>query len=376
MSVEAITWALRQPVKQSSTKFVLVVLANCASAANSLAYPSVAYLSEATGQNRKTIIVNLQRLQADGFIEDTGERRGTTRQVVVYRLRIEVQRDGDLLTERHYCYRCEEIESGRFYIGVRTCLGEPSSDAGYVGSGRWVQSCKANGFTPTKAVLAVFTSRLAAEEAERSLIAAAIDDPLCMNRVIPPKRTENGIVSNGTENGIVETVPVSAVKSPETGAKGSLKGDTEPLGTVSNRQKKALVAVDVSAWPSQPSPKVLTEWLAHRAKKRAPVTETVIESFGEEIAKCMAVDLSLNADHCLKKCMARNWQGFEAEWLLRDLPRAQMQSNQSAPAPTSKVGQGIAALENLKRGNRMAAGRDRDGAAETTPALAGPGTRC
>jgi hypothetical protein len=87
VSVEAITWALRQPVEASSAKFVLVVLANCASADGALAFPSVAYLAESTGQDRKTVVTNLKRLVEWGLIEDTGERSGRTKQVVVYRLK-------------------------------------------------------------------------------------------------------------------------------------------------------------------------------------------------------------------------------------------------------------------------------------------------
>lgn len=86
MSVEAITWALRQPIKHSSAKFVLVVLANCASADRAIAWPSVAYLTESTGQDRKTVMANLQRLQEWGLIEDTGRRFGSTKQIVVYKL--------------------------------------------------------------------------------------------------------------------------------------------------------------------------------------------------------------------------------------------------------------------------------------------------
>lgn len=86
MSVEAITWALRQPIQHSSAKFVLVVLANCAGADTALAWPSVAYLSAATGQDRKTVMANLQRLQEWGLIDDTGKRAGTTKQIIIYRL--------------------------------------------------------------------------------------------------------------------------------------------------------------------------------------------------------------------------------------------------------------------------------------------------
>ncbi len=86
MSVEAITWALRQDIPRSSAKFVLVVLANCASGDTFVAWPSAAYLSDATSQDRKTVLANLKKLAASGFIEDTGKRKGVTRQVPVYRL--------------------------------------------------------------------------------------------------------------------------------------------------------------------------------------------------------------------------------------------------------------------------------------------------
>lgn len=87
MSVEAISWALQQDVKQSSAKFVLVALANCANGTEFLAWPSVAYLVDATSQDRKTVTANLNRLKEAGYIEDTGERRGNTKQVIVYRLK-------------------------------------------------------------------------------------------------------------------------------------------------------------------------------------------------------------------------------------------------------------------------------------------------
>lgn len=86
MSVEAISWALDQPIKHSTAKFVLVVLANCAHGETMTAYPSTGYLVDATGQDRKTVLSNLRRLMDLGLIADTGERRGATKQVVVYQL--------------------------------------------------------------------------------------------------------------------------------------------------------------------------------------------------------------------------------------------------------------------------------------------------
>jgi len=88
LSVEAITWALSQPVPQSSTKFVLVVLANHANA-DHVCWPSMKYVCESTGQDRKTVLTNIHRLKQLGLIEDTSNRSGQTKQIIVYRLCVE-----------------------------------------------------------------------------------------------------------------------------------------------------------------------------------------------------------------------------------------------------------------------------------------------
>lgn len=89
MSVEAITWAMRQRVGQSSTKLVLIALANCADPRSYECFPSVGYLCEVTEQNRKTVIDNIKRLCDAGLIEDTGIRKGKTATVKQYRLNVE-----------------------------------------------------------------------------------------------------------------------------------------------------------------------------------------------------------------------------------------------------------------------------------------------
>jgi DNA-binding transcriptional regulator YhcF (GntR family) len=86
VSVEAITWALAQPVRHSSAKFVLVVMANRADG-DMICWPSMADVSAQTAQDRKTVQENIRRLREAGFIEDTGERKGSTKQVIVYRLK-------------------------------------------------------------------------------------------------------------------------------------------------------------------------------------------------------------------------------------------------------------------------------------------------
>lgn len=86
MSVEAITWALNLKVERSSAKFVLVAMANCANN-DMTCWPSVQYLSDATCQDRKTVLENIKRLKDAGLIMDTQLRKGHTGQVIVYQLK-------------------------------------------------------------------------------------------------------------------------------------------------------------------------------------------------------------------------------------------------------------------------------------------------
>lgn len=89
MSFDAIRWALAQQVDRSSAKFVLVAMADCVNADDEppmVCWPSYRHLTERTGQDVKTVEAGLRRLREAGFIEDTGDRRGGTGQVVVYRL--------------------------------------------------------------------------------------------------------------------------------------------------------------------------------------------------------------------------------------------------------------------------------------------------
>ncbi|XEG88456.1 conserved phage C-terminal domain-containing protein [Edwardsiella tarda] len=85
MSIDAMRWA--KPIKtgRSSSKAVLTWLADMCGA-DLCAYPSIAALADATELNVKTVQSSLKYLVALGLIVDTGERRGATRQVIVYRL--------------------------------------------------------------------------------------------------------------------------------------------------------------------------------------------------------------------------------------------------------------------------------------------------
>lgn len=84
MSSEALAWAFKVNVKPSAVKFTLIALCECANYKTGKIFPSIEHLTEITGQDRKTIIANIAKLEAAGLIRDTGERGGRTKQIKVY----------------------------------------------------------------------------------------------------------------------------------------------------------------------------------------------------------------------------------------------------------------------------------------------------
>ena len=92
MSLDASIWAwkVRQKQKKGGSikplkRLVLLSLADRASE-DHCAYPSMARLVEDTEMDRKTVLKIIDELVEDGLIQDTGERKGRTKQVKVYRL--------------------------------------------------------------------------------------------------------------------------------------------------------------------------------------------------------------------------------------------------------------------------------------------------
>lgn len=79
-------WAWNQKTGNASAKLVLLALAGMADARN-CACPTIEQLTHETELNRKTVYAALDRLKSSGLIVDTGERRGLSIRVVVYRLK-------------------------------------------------------------------------------------------------------------------------------------------------------------------------------------------------------------------------------------------------------------------------------------------------
>lgn len=84
VSSDGLSWAWKQPVPMASAKFVLIALAD--QMTTDLAFMAVSTIAKRTGLDRKTVMTSIARLAEWGFIEDTGEKRGRTGSVPVYRV--------------------------------------------------------------------------------------------------------------------------------------------------------------------------------------------------------------------------------------------------------------------------------------------------
>ncbi len=225
MSWETQSWAAKQRPGSASAKLVLLGLASCADA-NHCAHPSIQWLCDFSDLNRKTVISALQRLEDGMFplIEDTGQRRGRTCQVKVYRLAVN-EHGREPGAQTHYVYRLVHPDTGQYYIGVRSFIGDPVTDS-YSGSGNWPVAMKNAGVKLDKIVLAVKATRDEADIAEAMAIKKSIGDPLCMN--IEYKDTEKGVpkaaLLDSPESGTVQDG-----KSSGFTPKQSQKRDTEPF---------------------------------------------------------------------------------------------------------------------------------------------------
>lgn len=153
-------------------------------------------------------------------------------------------------------------------------------------------------------------------------------------------------VTNGAETGdtgVTQTTIDPSVEPPKAKKRASAP-------------KSQPADLDFSSWPAQPSPQVLSDWLQLRRQRRAPVTPTVLESFGAELR--LAAALGFTVDDCLRKCCNRNWQGFEASWLDRELLNTNRQSGANhairRESPAERV------LRNAIDGERADAARRPD----------------
>lgn len=282
MSNEAINWAFAQRLK-SSQKFLLVAMANIADSRGAC-WPSYKYLSEATGQDIKTIEANLRKLREFGYILDTNQRKGPTGRVVVYQL--------------------NTPENG----GIKDENNEVSSDANTPKNGAITPVV----IPPNLEVLEpVIPPNFPTNPPEIGGIA---------EKLIPPNFPGN------TPKFPVKYPQISHVIPPNLGDGYQKKP---------NRTLREPKVDDIAACMDllqDVQPDVLKDWQALRKQKKARISRTAVQQICREAEKA-----GLTLNEALTLCCARGWAGFDASW-------ASVKTvSKTTPSVLGKTGQATAA---------------------------------
>lgn len=111
----------------AAEKLVALAYADRHNEETGCAYPSLAWLCEFSSLNRKTVIAAVMRLEAAGFLTDTGERRGETRQIKVYRLHLETVPKSEPSQKRNSTEKVAKQSQKRDTDTVRTSSSKKAS---------------------------------------------------------------------------------------------------------------------------------------------------------------------------------------------------------------------------------------------------------
>lgn len=91
--------------------------------------------------------------------------------------------------KKHYVYMISHPETGKFYIGMRSCGCEISADP-YLGSGAWTKLMQSLGAKLQKEVLHIAPSREAASQYEQDLLRKNDGNKNCVNGSLPSSLTK------------------------------------------------------------------------------------------------------------------------------------------------------------------------------------------
>lgn len=253
------TWALeQQAVTDASARHVLLCLANYADKDGRAAFPSAVTLSRDTGLSERTVRSKLDLLEAQGAIV-----KGNQAIAAAYIERAD---------RRPVCYNL-----------VLTLADKPGAvtaprddERGANGAATGCNPC-GNGVQSTH---------------ERG--AATAGNPSFNPSFNPSVNPKNYADPPGTAD-LFSKPPADSASSADKKAKAETFDAAMHLKTAG-----------VGA-------QVVDDWIAHRKKKTASVTKTVIEELAEQAALA-----GISLEKAMRECCLRGWQGFKAEWYMRD----------------------------------------------------------
>lgn len=113
-----------------------------------------------------------------------------------------------------------------------------------------------------------------------------------------------------------------------------LLGDEKP-----KKSKSVKADLDYSVWPQEPDQQLLADWKQVRSANKAPITQTVLKSFGDEFRKAAAFGYTV--DDCLRCAITtgKGWTGFKFEWMQNQLSKVNSNAGyQSANRSSGSAG--------------------------------------
>lgn len=303
MSVAMIS-AVRPLRMPSSPKAVLVALADYADDSG-LAWPSIPKICEFTCLCERSVHAAVKWLEQSGLIKcDRTDGRHTRYSIT----------PAPTAGDAHYVYKTVHPESGRFYIGSRTCSGAPETDS-YMGSGSGLKGLDIA--QCIKEIVSTHEDRAAANLAETALIESVIGDPLCLNRKVT--NPENAGGHPRSKCAPQQVRPASGATTPAAGAvPPPQQVQSPPQQMRSNHQEPpvnhqrttkppAAEVVDLPDW----LPRV--EWRAYvemRSRIRKPLTAHAVKlAIGKLDELRMAGD---DPKAVLNNSVLGSWQGLFA----------------------------------------------------------------
>jgi hypothetical protein len=119
-----------------------------------------------------------------------------------------------------------------------------------------------------------------------------------------------------------ESAPPPAESAPPTPAESAPITVIEPsLNRQLKHQRAARADVVASVFGlTDVDPQVLADWVAHRKRRKADVTATVVQSLRAEAAKA-----GMSVESAMRMQLVRGWTGFEADWVAGQQGRAPAQ---------------------------------------------------
>ena len=121
--------------------------------------------------------------------------------------------------------------------------------------------------------------------------------------------------------GVPESVGVPKTDQTPTkiGTGGVPKTVPKPKREPKKESKKIFNGLDLSKWPELPNEQIWIDYKKLRAAKRAPISETVINTMSTSFWELSKHGVSVN--QALKICCQQGWQGLKTDWVLNHLSK-------------------------------------------------------